>query len=303
MKRCGEDEQKPMKKVVLISNPYRDRGLKTALRAQKVLEGVGIESGICLTHQVKQGYTLPAGVDCKNIDEMLKDADMLISFGGDGTILHAVKSANAYGIPLLGVNLGSIGFLAELEQDELGQLTRLKEGEYFLEERMMLDVWISRNGKISYQDTALNDILIIKAAAAGVIELSVRGDEVLMSQFLGDGVILSTPTGSTAYSMSAGGPVVEPTAENIIMTPVCAHGIHARAFVLAPNRVVTVQLKKPTRKTALISVDGAKTVRITDKDLVVVTRSQQKTRLVRLVDRKFYDIFRLKFGRERKGFK
>ncbi|MDD4716283.1 MAG: NAD(+)/NADH kinase [Oscillospiraceae bacterium] len=292
-----------MKKVVLISNPYRDKGLKTALRAQKILNEVGIESAICLTHPVKTGHTIPQEIIHQNIDELLQDADMLISFGGDGTILHAAKSANAHGVPLLGVNLGSIGFLAELEQDELGQLARLATGDYFLEERMMMDVWISRNGKISYQDTALNDILIIKAAAASVIELSIRGDEVLMSQFLGDGVILSTPTGSTAYSMSAGGPVVEPTAENIIMTPVCAHGIHARAFVLAPSRVVTVQLKKPTRKTALISVDGSKTVRITDKDLVVATRSQEKTRLVRLADRKFYDIFRLKFGRERKGYK
>lgn len=292
-----------MKKIVLLSNPYRDRGMKTALRADKILRSVGIQTSLCLSLRGKAKDVTPPGVTVEDLDAQLQDADMLISFGGDGTILHAVKSANAHNVPLLGVNLGSVGFLAELEEDELNQLTRLADGDYFLEERMMLDVWISRGEKVIYRDTALNDIAIIKAAAAGVIDLSIKGDDVLMSQFVGDGVILSTPTGSTAYSMSAGGPVVEPTAENIIMTPVCAHGTQARAFVLAPSRVVTVQLRKPTRRTAMISVDGGKTVRITDKDVVVVTRASEKTRLVRLADRKFYDIFRLKFSRERKDYR
>lgn len=292
-----------MKKIVLLSNPYRDKGMKTALRAEKILQSVGIQTSLCLSLQGRPPGTVPPGVTVEDLDQQLRDADMLISFGGDGTILHAVKSANGHNVPLLGVNLGSVGFLAELEEDELGQLTRLATGDYFLEERMMLDVWISRGGKVIFRDTALNDVALIKAAPAGVIELSIKGDDVLMSQFAGDGVILSTPTGSTAYSMSAGGPVVEPTAENIIMTPVCAHGTQARAFVLAPGRVVTVQLRKPTRRTALISVDGGKTVRMTDKDVLVVTRALEKTRLVRLLDRKFYDIFRLKFSRERKDYR
>lgn len=289
-----------MKKVVLLSNPYRDKGIKTALRAQNILRSVGIETSLCLSLRGNPSGGVPPGVAVSDVGEQLRDADILISFGGDGTILHAVKSANAHNVPLLGVNLGSVGFLAELEEDELTQLKRLATGDYFLEERMMLDVWISRGGKVIFRDTALNEVALIKAAPAGVIGLSIKGDDVLMSQFAGDGVILSTPTGSTAYSMSAGGPVVEPTAENIIMTPVCAHGTQARAFVLAPNRVVTVQLRKPTRRTALLSVDGGKTVRLTDKDVLVVTRAAEKTRLVRLLDRKFYDIFRLKFSRERK---
>ena len=292
-----------MKKIVLLSNPYRDKGLKTALYAESILNTAGIATSLCLTSQGRHGDNIPRDRVFEELSQQLADADMVISFGGDGTILHAAKSANAHKIPLLGVNLGSVGFLAELEKDELEQLNRLAKGDFFLEERMMLDVWISRDGEVTYRDTALNDILLTKAASAGIIDLSVRGDDVLMSQFVGDGVILCTPTGSTAYSMSAGGPVVEPTAENIIMTPVCAHGIHARAFVLAPSRMVTVQLVRPTRRTALLSVDGGRTVRVTDKDLVVVTRSAQKTRLVRLADRKFYDTFRLKFGRERTGLK
>lgn len=292
-----------MKKIVLLSNPYRDKGMKTALRAENILQSVGIQTSLCLSLQGRPPGTVPPGVTVEDLDQQLRDADMLICFGGDGTILHAVKSANAHNVPLLGVNLGSVGFLAELEEDELGQLTRLSTGDYFLEERMMLDVWISRGEKVIFRDTALNDVALIKAAPAGVIELSIKGDDVLMSQFAGDGVILSTPTGSTAYSMSAGGPVVEPTAENIIMTPVCAHGTQARAFVLAPGRVVAVQLRKPTRRTALISVDGGKTIRMTDKDVLVVTRALEKTRLVRLLDRKFYDIFRLKFSRERKDYR
>ena len=292
-----------MKHMVLVSNPYRDRGLKTALRAEKILQQAGLSTKLCLSVRGRPTGAVPPGIPLHPLEEALQDADMLISFGGDGTILHAVKAANAHNVPLLGVNLGSVGFLAELEVDELGQLSRLAQGDYFLEERMMLDVWISRGGQVIYRDTALNDMALIKSAAAGVIDLSIKGDDVPMSQFVGDGVILCTPTGSTAYSMSAGGPVVEPTAENIIMTPVCAHGIQARAFVLAPGRVVTVQLRRPTRRTALISVDGGKTVRMTDKDVVVVTRASEKTRLVRLADRKFYDIFRIKFSRERKDYR
>lgn len=141
---------------------------------------------------------------------------------GDGTILHAARDATLHDVPILGVNMGSVGFMAELERGELSLLTLLAAGEYRTEERMMLSVRVLRGEKVLSEDLALNDAVISKGSMARVAEMEVRADGVLVTNLMGDGVIVSTPTGSTAYSMSAGGPIVEPTSRDIIVTPVCA---------------------------------------------------------------------------------
>lgn len=204
---------------------------------------------MCLPFQVEgSGVELPRHIRFKNTQEELKSADMLICFGGDGTILHAAKDANACHVPVLGVNLGSVGFMAELEQGELSMLSRLAAGKYAIEERMMLDVVVRREGKTVYSELALNDAAVTKGAVARVVDLEVYGDKVLISSFSADGVLISTPTGSTAYSMSAGGPIVEPTAENIIVTPICPHALSARSFVLGRGRTVSVKLGRMVRQ-------------------------------------------------------
>ena len=159
------------------------------------------------------GTELPRHITLKNTQEELKTADLLVCFGGDGTILHAAKDANAFGVPILGVNLGSVGFMAELEQSELSMLSKLAAGKYTIESRMMLDVAVRRDGKVIFSDIALNDAVLTKGAVARVLELEVYADKALMMRFSADGVIVATPTGSTAYSMSAGGPIVERSEE------------------------------------------------------------------------------------------
>ena len=146
-------------------------------------------------------------IECSDMHTELPSANILICFGGDGTILHAAKDAIAYGIPILGVNLGSVGFMAEVEQSELSLLSKLAVGKYTVESRMMLSVEVHREGKTVFSDLALNDAVITKGAVARVVEMDVRSDKVPITAFSGDGVIISTPTGSTAYSMSAGGPI------------------------------------------------------------------------------------------------
>ena len=216
-------------KVVLSPNPYRDRGLKAALAAEKILRNVGVDTVMCLPFTVEGGNVeLPKHISFKNTQEELKCADLLVCFGGDGTILHAAKDANAHKVPILGVNLGSVGFMAELEQSELSMLSKLAAGKYTVESRMMLDVTVRRDGKSVYNDIALNDAALTKGAVARVVDLEVYADKVLITRFSADGVVISTPTGSTAYSMSAGGPIVEPTAENIIVTPICPHALSVR---------------------------------------------------------------------------
>lgn len=284
-------------KVVLSPNPYRDRGLKAAQAAEKILRNVGVETVMCLPFQVEgSGVELPRHIRFKNTQEELKSADMLICFGGDGTILHAAKDANACHVPVLGVNLGSVGFMAELEQGELSMLSRLAAGKYAIEERMMLDVVVRREGKTVYSELALNDAAVTKGAVARVVDLEVYGDKVLISSFSADGVLISTPTGSTAYSMSAGGPIVEPTAENIIVTPICPHALSARSFVLGRGRTVSVKLGRMVRKTTYLSVDGGKAFRLNGGDVVEARESKSKTQLVRVTGRTFYEILNHKLG-------
>ena len=284
-------------KVVLSPNPYRDRGLKAAQAAEKILRNVGVETAMCLPFTVEgSNVELPRNITFKDTQEELKNADMMVCFGGDGTILHAAKDANAHKVPILGVNLGSVGFMAELEQSELSMRARLASGKYTIESRMMLDVTVRREGKVIYNDMALNDAALTKGAVARVLDLEVYGDKGLITSFSGDGTIISTPTGSTAYSMSAGGPIVEPTAENIIITPICAHALSARSFVLGRDRMVAVRMGKGSRKSAYLSVDGGKAFRLNGGDTLELRVSRSKTRLVRVTGRTFYEILNQKLG-------
>lgn len=285
--------------IVLSPNPYRDRGLKAAQTAKSILEQAGVRVLMCLPFTLEEDsrVELPQGMTFTQLKEGLAQADVLVCFGGDGTILHAAKDAEAYKVPILGVNMGSVGFMAELEHSELSQLAKLPAGEYTVESRMMLDVRVLRGNKAVFRDIAFNDAVLTKGAVARVVDLAVYGDKVLISQFAGDGVIISTPTGSTAYSMSAGGPIVEPTAQSIVVTPICAHAFQAKAFVLDARRLVSVRMGFDRRKTAYLSVDGGRAFKLQHGDRVEITRSQRQTRLVKLTGRSFYEILNQKLGK------
>ncbi len=286
--------------VVLSPNPYRDRGLKAAQTAQKILRQSGVETLLCLPFALEEGNRadLPEGLEFTPLKKGLARADVLVCFGGDGTILHAAKDAEVYNVPILGVNMGSVGFMAELEYSELSHLAKLPAGKYCIEERMMLDARVLREGTTVFRDVALNDVVVTKGAVARVVDLVVCGDKVLISEFAGDGAILSTPTGSTAYAMSAGGPIVEPTAQSIIFTPICAHALQAKSFVLDSNRLVSVRMGPESRKKcAYLSVDGGRAFKLVYGDRVEITKSSHRTKLVKLTGRNFYEILNQKLGR------
>lgn len=279
----------------MTPNPYRDRNFKYADQAEQILRAAGVETRLCLPFGVDKNFELPANKTFCNLNEELKSADMLLCFGGDGTILHSSKAATYHGIPVLGVNIGTMGFMAELEAGELNLLGRLASGQYTIEKRMMLSVEVQHEGQVIYTDTALNDIAITKGAVARVIQMEVLCDGVQAYSFAGDGVLICTPTGSTAYSMSAGGPLVEPTARNIIVTPICAHTVQARPFVTAKDREITVRIGKTGRKNAFLSTDGGRAIRLNLGDIVRVKRSRHETRLVRLKRTSFFEIINNKF--------
>lgn len=286
-------------KVILSPNPYRDKGLKAAQEAARVLNAAGVETKFCLPFSVNYNVTieLPQEIPYSAMHKELPGADMILCFGGDGTILHAAKAARHHNVPILGVNMGSVGFMAELEQDEMDMLQQLATGDYRLEKRMMLDVQVWRKDKVVHRDSILNDAVVTKGAVARGIECLVFADGVQTFHASGDGVIVSTPTGSTAYSMSAGGPIVEPTAENVIVTPICAHTLYARSMVLDPSRTVEINMSRLARRTAYLSTDGGKAFRLTPDDVVSIQRSKTATQLVRLTNRTFYEMISKKLNR------
>ena len=264
-------------------------------QAQNCLASAGVETRICLPFDVDRGFDLPRGVTFSNLDRELPGADMLVCFGGDGTILHASKAATRAGVPVLGVNIGTVGFIAELESTELQLLRRIAAGEYEIERRKMLDVAVTRDGNALLRETCLNDVVITKGAVARVVRLAVYCDQVQAMEFGGDGVIIATPTGSTAYSLSAGGPVVEPEAGVMIITPICAHDVQSRPIVTSDRRVISVRLERSGKRNAFLSVDGGRAIRLGAGDMVQVSRSSYETQLVRLKDRSFFDIVNHKF--------
>ncbi len=286
-----------MKNLILTPNPYRDKNFHTLRSAMQILKEAGFQVKPCLPFEVERGCELPRDIRFYRLDRELGSADLVVCFGGDGTILHIAKAATKRGLPLLGVNIGTMGFMAELESSELEKLKLLAEGKYTVDSRMMLDVTVQREREIIFHDICLNDAVITKGAVARIVYLAVKCDGVQAMECGGDGVIVSTPTGSTAYSLSAGGPIVEPEAESIIITPICSHDVASRCIVASGKRVITVGMTNSSRRNAYLSVDGGKTLRLNMGDVVTIKKSKLETRLVRLNDRSFYDVVNMKFRR------
>ena len=284
-----------MKNVILSPNPYRDKGFQTVRSAIKILREVGIEPKLCLPFDVDRSFELPKDLRFTRLERELPNADLVICFGGDGTILHMAKAATRKGVPILGVNIGTMGFLAELESSELDQLKRVATDDFTLDSRMMLDVTVQRDRDIVFHDICLNEVVVTKGAIARVTHLAVKCDGVQAMQCGGDGIIIATPTGSTAYSLSAGGPIVEPGASNILITPICTHDVMSRCMVTAGRRTITVELVRNTRRNAYLSVDGGKAVRLNSGDITTIKKSTLEARLIRLKDRSFYDVVNMKF--------
>ena len=284
-----------MKKVVLTPNPYRDSGFQTVRDAEKVLNEVGVECRICLPFEVDRGFALPRDMRFSRLDREIRGADAVICFGGDGTILHMAKFATRHGVPILGVNIGTMGFIAELEAGELHQLKRLANNDFAVDSRMMLDVTVARDRDIIFHDICLNDVVITKNSVARIVNLNVSCDGIQAMDMAGDGVIVATPTGSTAYSLSAGGPIMEPETRSVLVTPICAHDMASRSMVVSDKRTVQITLTKNARRNAFLSVDGGRSIKLNMGDVATVKRSSMETKLIRLKDRSFYEIVNQKF--------
>jgi len=221
-------------------------------------------------------------------------SSVVVVFGGDGTILRAARSAAPHGIPILGVNLGGFGFLAEVSGPELEPaLHRILEGDFELDERMMLRACVAREDRLVQEFLALNDIVVTKSGYARLLKLQLLVNAEHLATHLADGWIVATPTGSTAYSLSAGGPIVHPAVDGIVLTPICPHSLNARAVVVSGGDTVAIQVE-PTGAPPILTVDGQEGYPLEPGDEVQVGRSPHRARLVRLGGGGFYNLLRAK---------
>ena len=278
------------KKIILCPNPSRDRGMNTTKRVDKMLRELGFRTVVCSPFKDQKDGAF-ADMDVRPLHPELRSADMLITFGGDGTILHLAKLVALNKIPVLGINMGGLGFIAELEAGELDKLRRLKEWNFETEHRMMLDVSVVRDGRQIYTNLGLNDAVIREGPISHVIHLKISSDGRHLADIAGDGVIVATPTGSTAYSLSAGGPVVEPVAQTMVVCPICTHNMRFSSYVLSPEHTLTIQLERNGRKPVYLFVDESRAFPLRADDQVLVRRSKYTTKLVRLTEKSFCEIF------------
>ena len=273
-----------MKKFYIVANPDKEntKNMQAAIEKYLKAHGAGVFAGKSVSGHGNP-YTDP--------EEVPADTECVITLGGDGTILHLAKLAALNRIPMLGINMGGLGFLAELEVNSLQAMRGLKNWDFPIEERMMLDVSVLRDGKQIYANMGLNDAVIREGPISHVIHLKISSDGKHLVDIAGDGAIIATPTGSTAYSLSAGGPVVEPCAQTMLLTPICTHNMRFSSYVLSPEHTLTVELERNGRKPVYLFVDESRAFPLRSNDVVQIRRSRHVTRLAHLSEKSFCEVF------------
>ncbi|MGM9618722.1 MAG: NAD(+)/NADH kinase [Oscillospiraceae bacterium] len=281
--------------MALCPNPKRDIDLKYTKEALRILRGAGCDCVLTFPFETElDGSSL--GLPLLPLKQAVQEADLMVSLGGDGTILRVAPWAARYGCPISAVNVGNLGFICDLETEELPLLAGIAEGNYHVESRMMLDVSIRREGREVYHSIALNEAVANKGAVSRVVNLRTSINGQRLFDVRGDGLIVATATGATGYSRSAGGPVVSPAIRGIIVTPICAMNLHISSLVLEAEDTVTMELLERGYSNCFLSVDGGRAVSLRKGDVIAVKRSRFETRLIRLTDRGFFDDYDRKMG-------
>ena len=254
---------------ILIASSYKDRILRNRL------------------HRSVYSYV--------PIDEIYESSELIIVIGGDGSMLDAARRAARCGIPVLGINMGRVGYMTEIEMDELDLLDNIFTGNFTLDERAMLKVCIvSDKGQVRFTANALNEAVIANGVAARIIDVELYDGDELVNTYRADGLVVATPTGSTAYSLSAGGPIVSPDLACFCVTPVCPHSLLARPLVFPDESEIKIRNICSREKVLHLTVDGKATFEMYYGDTAVITKSQTKAKLLRIKDSGFCSRIRLK---------
>ena len=279
-----------MRRVGIVAKPDAPRAPEVVTRLVDWLT----ERRIDVTLEKETAGIVPAvRAAAANKAELPGLADLLIVLGGDGTLLSMARAVGDLGVPIMGVNLGGLGFLTATTLDEmLPSLEAVLEGRMVVEERLMLVARVIRNGAAVFEHMALNDMVITKSAMSRIISLTVSVEGEYATAYRADGLIISTPTGSTAYSLSAGGPIVSPSVEAIVLTPICSHTLTNRPIVLPASHRIEVAIQSDQE--IMLTVDGQVGVGLRERDVVEVVKADARMRLVRFPQKDFFSVLRTK---------
>ena len=282
-----------MNNFYIITNSEKDRDLLMTDKIVSYLESHGMVCQVQHALKKQEGsfhYTNP--------DLIPSEAQCIIVLGGDGTLLQAARDVVHTNLPLLGINLGNLGFLAEVDKQSVyPALDRLMQGDYELEQRMMLSGTVYRQDQIIGQDIALNDIVIAREGPLRVVRFKNYVNNVYLNSYNADGIIISTPTGSTGYSLSVGGPLVSPSASMMIMSPIAPHTLNARSIVFPAEDVITVELgegRHRDREQGLASFDGDTVIPIVTGDRIVIKKASVSAKILKLNHLSFVEVLRQK---------
>ncbi|MFN8078682.1 MAG: NAD kinase [Kineosporiaceae bacterium] len=283
------------RRVLVLAHTGRPTAVRAAEELVTLLDLAGMSPMMPEPEASALGDVARRVIETADPDQPLDGAELVVVLGGDGTILRAAELVRGSDVPLLGINIGHVGFLAEAERDDLHDtVLRIAQRRYEVEERMTLDVQVMLGDQVQAQTWAVNEASIEKADRRHMIEVVLEVDGRPVTEFGCDGVVLATPTGSTAYAFSAGGPVVWPEVEALLLVPISAHALFARPLVVAPNSVPAVEIVSPG--TAVLWCDGRRSLDLPTGSRVEVRRSPLPVRLARLARPPFADRLVAKFG-------
>ena len=261
---------------------------------QQIVDKLRQLGGRCYADDYNEGKFADGLVEFVPFQQMIQQMDAVITIGGDGTIIRSCKRVMPYEKPMLGINVGRLGFLADIEINQLDLLEHLFTGEYQVEQRTLLQAVVKKLGTtgIFY---ALNDISVTKGGYAKIVDLEIYCNGRMIMDYRADGVILSTPTGSTGYAMSAGGPIIDPGIDTIGLTPICPPSMFSPTILFSPNNVLEVHSKEVNNSANVVfSVDGERMMTLTSEDSVVITRADKTMGFIRLTQNNFCDMLNMK---------
>ena len=285
-----------MDKFTIIANSVKDRNFVVSHRIAEYLRNNGKE---CLMLQ-DMGEEQNASYHYTDPDRIPDDTQCIIVLGGDGTLLQAARDVVDKDIPLFGINMGTLGYLAEIDQHSIyPALDRLMSDRYTIERRMMLSGTVYKNDKVAVSDVALNDIVFGREGPLRVVRFNNYVNGTFLNSYKADGIIVSTPTGSTGYSLSAGGPIISPAASMILMTPLAPHTLNTRSIVFSPDDRITVEIgegRDQSQEHGMASFDGDTSVSMVTGDRIVITRSKKDTRIIKINNISFLETLREKMS-------
>ncbi|WIW69666.1 MULTISPECIES: NAD(+)/NADH kinase [Anaerosinus] len=247
---------------------------------------------------IEEKAALELGYPHLAVESLLqKDVDLVLTLGGDGTLLNACRVLAKKNIPVCGINIGRLGFLADIELAEIeSKLQKIIDGKYKIEERLMLDAIVKRNGAMTYVGAAINDVVVTKGGFSRMIRLGLSIDHSILANYQADGVIVSTSTGSTGYSLSAGGPIVHPSLKVLLITPICPHTLNARPLIISEDEEAHVKITA-THHDIVLTIDGQVSHGLISEDEIIVRKSALVARVVKFDDSNYYKTVRTKLWR------